>query len=392
MGLMAKFFGRDVPPAPVAPVGSAQELSPDFRDASTLDNFTKGIVAYGQGLGYAPAVNSVLDGDKFAGGFGPTNVYSFIDYWTLRERSGQLFRENHYAKGVLRRLVTNEINTGLIPEATPDEDVLGLAEGALDTWSELIESRFDIWASNPHLCDWELQRNFGELQETARLEALIEGDVLVLIRVSKVTKLPMVQLIRGNRVRSPFNETLRKGHRMDNGVELDEKRRQVAYWVLQDDGSSKRIPAYGDRSGRRLAWLHYGGERRVEDVRGEPLLAVVLQSLKEIDRYRDSTQRKAVINSLLAMFIKKTQNVAGSLPMSGGAVRKDSVATNQDNPSGGTRSINAQSFMPGMIAEELSFGEEPVMKGGEGTDINFPAFEDAIIQSVAWSLEVPPRS
>ena len=103
MKLFARLFGKPTPP-PRA--GGVEELSPNFNDS-----FARGLVAYGQGLGYAPAVSSILDGDKFAGGFGTTNVYTHIDYWTLRERSGQLFRENLYAKGLVRRLITNEINT-----------------------------------------------------------------------------------------------------------------------------------------------------------------------------------------------------------------------------------------------------------------------------------------
>lgn len=387
MKLLARLFGKT--PTPPPPVGGVEEMSPDFNKSH--DAFARGLVAYGNGLGYAPAVSSILDGDKFAGGFGVTNVYTHIDYWTLRERSGQLFRENLYAKGLVRRLITNEINTGLIPEATPDEDVLGMPGGSLDDWSELIESRFDLWANNATLCDWELNRTFGEVQEAARMEALIEGDVLCIIRISKVTQLPMVQLVRGNRVRTPYNVRARNGNTIDNGVELDKHRRQVAFWVLQDDGTYKRVPAFGEKSGRRIAWLHYGTERRVEDVRGEPLLAVILQSLKEIDRYRDSAQRKAVINSLLAMFIKKGEDRMGSLPMTGAAVRKNSVSVGSTSAPVTTRTIQMNGYQPGIIAEELSYGEEPVMKGGEGTDINFPIFEGAVIAAVAWCNEVPPE-
>lgn len=396
MGILKKYLGFDSffpsPAEPLSlPVKTTKMLAPDYNVASANDQFTGGLMAYGNGLGYAPAVSSVLDGDKFAGGFGVTNVYNYIDYWTLRERSGQLFRENLYAKGLIRRLITNEINTGLIPETCPDEDVLGLAEGTLDKWADTIESRFTLWSSDPKLCDFEMQRTFGELQEVARLEALIEGDVLVVMRPSRVTKLPQVQLVRGNRVRTPYNEKIRGGHKIDNGVELDARGRQVAYWVLQDDGKYKRVAARGEKSGRRLAWLHYGTERRIEDIRGEPLLAVILQSLKEIDRYRDSTQRKAVINSLLAMFIKKTQNVPGSTIMAGAAIRNSEVQVGGlDNPST-TRTLSMAGYTPGIVADELSFGEEPVMKGGEGTDINFPVFEEAIIQSVAWANEIPPE-
>jgi len=394
MGLLKKYLGFDSfrakVPAGLSPA-TTNTATPDFRQTSANDNFSRGLMAYSGQMGYAPAVNSILDGDKFPGGFGVTNLYSVIDYWTLRERSGQLFRENLYAKGLIRRLITNEINTGLIPEATPDEDVLGVAEGSLDSWAELQESRFGIWANNPHLCDNQLERTFGEIQEVARMEALIEGDVLCIMRMSRVTKLPMVQLVRGNRVRSPFSETIRKGHIIEQGVEMDKRRRQVAYWIMQDDGTFKRVPAFGEKSGRRIAWLHYGTERRVEDVRGEPLLAVILQSLKEIDRYRDSTQRKAVINSLLAMFIKKTQEVPGSTLMSGAAVRKTDVAVGDNDTPSSTRNLQLYGYQPGIVAEELSFGEEPVMKGGEGTDINFPVFEEAIIQAVAWCNEVPPE-
>ena len=61
---------------------------------------------------------SIFDGGKFLGGFGETQIQQ-LDYWTLRARSAQLFNENLYAKGLVRRLITNEINTGLTPEASP---------------------------------------------------------------------------------------------------------------------------------------------------------------------------------------------------------------------------------------------------------------------------------
>ncbi len=91
------------------------ELSPNFS------------AFHGSG---AAQVLSNFDGDKFPGGFGPTQLFT-ADYWTLRERSSQLFTENLYARGLIRRLITNEINTGLTPEATPDEQIIGVAEDSL---------------------------------------------------------------------------------------------------------------------------------------------------------------------------------------------------------------------------------------------------------------------
>ena len=102
----------------------------------------------------APWQTSFLDGDKFAGGFGTTQVY-LTDYWTLRQRPRQLFEDNVYARGIIRRLVTNEINTGLSLDAFPDENILGLEEDSLTEWTDDVESRFAIWAKNPELCDYQ---------------------------------------------------------------------------------------------------------------------------------------------------------------------------------------------------------------------------------------------
>jgi capsid protein len=114
-----------------------------------------------------------------------------------------------------------------------------------------------------------------------------------------------------------------------------------------------------------------------------------LQSLKEIDRYRDSAQRKAVINSILALFIKKDADKMGTLPVTGGARRKDSVTVVDGD--GETRTRRFIDQVPGMVLEELQTGEEPVGFHNQGTDDRFGVFEEAIIQAVAWANEIPPE-
>jgi capsid protein len=338
----------------------------------------------------SPWENSLFDGGKFAGGFGTTQIQD-VDYWTLRARSSQLFNENLYARGIVRRLVTNEINTGLMPEACPDEAVIGVPEESLNDWTESTETRFGLWGKNSDVCDFKKKLTWGALQRAARMEALVSGDVLVVVRQSSQTKLPMVQLISGSKVRTPLGGSgnIRKGHKIIHGVEVDSLGRVAAHWIKQDDGNSKRIPAFGETTGRKISWLIYGTDKRLDELRGQPLLAIVMQSLKEIDRYRDSTQRKAVNNSMLAMFIRKGEDKMGTLPITGGAVRRGQVTTvGQD---GTPRTFNQASQIPGAVIQELQTGEEPVLLGGQGTDVNFGTFEESIIQAVAWALEIPPE-
>ena len=127
------------------------------------------------------------------------------------------------------------------------------------------------------------------------------------------------------------------------------------------------------------------------DVRGEPLLSIVLQSLKEIDRYRDSAQRKAVIASIVAGFMKKTEDKMSSLPMSGGATSNVSTAVTDATADPKTRNYTITNQIPGLFMEELQQGEEPVFTGGQGTDVNFGAFEITIVQAMSWCFETPPE-
>lgn len=373
----------------VAAMGFAQTASePPGPAPITVDNLAP-YASAGQ-TATSPWETSIYDGGKFFGGFGNTQLQQ-VDYWTLRARSSQLFNENLYARGLIRRLITNEINTGLTPEACPDESILGVKEDSLADWTENVENRFGLWGKNPKVCDWKQKSTFGAIQREARAEALISGDVLVVVRQSQRTGLPLVQLVSGNKVQTPLGDSvnLRKGHTVRHGVELDGVGRIVAHWVRQDKGGSKRLPAFGEKSGRRISWLVYGTDKRLDDVRGQPLLSLVLQSLKEIDRYRDSAQRKAVVNSIVAMFIKKTNDKMGTLPIQGGAVRHEQATVTAND--GGTRKFNIAAQLPGVAFEELQTGEEPVLLGGQGTDVNFGQFEEAIIQAVAWANEIPPE-
>jgi lambda family phage portal protein len=343
-----------------------------------------------QGSRQASARYNYFDGEKFAGGFGDTRVYQ-PDYWTLRQRSGQLFRDNLYGRGIIRRLVTNEINTGLTLNSTPAPELIpGLNDEAASTWSEDVEARWKMFSKDPRVCDFQNLHNEGRLQEFIRQEALVDGDILCVQRFNPKTGQSGTQLVRGENVRTPPGQETNgdNGNMIRYGVELDRDGRHVAYHIQQDNEVFERLPATGARTGRPIAWLVYGTDRRFGDVRGEPLISIIMQSLREIDRYRDAAQRKAVINSMLAMYIMKNADKMGTKPLTNAGIRRDSVDVSDPQ---GERSLNFNSFLPGITLDELQVGEEPKAFGPDGTDINFPNFEAAIIQAIAWACEMPPE-
>ena len=120
--------GVNVPPSSIEGVLTHV---PKSAPVISVDDLTNSILGYSGQNRQDHAQHSIFDGGKFSGGFGPTQVYE-LDYWTLRARSAQLFNENLYARRMIRRLITNSINTGLTPEAMPDEEILGMTEEALN--------------------------------------------------------------------------------------------------------------------------------------------------------------------------------------------------------------------------------------------------------------------
>jgi lambda family phage portal protein len=358
------------------------------------------VEAMGGGYGAPPMRLGFHDGDKYPGGFGVTELLA-ADYFTLRARSVQLFKSNLYARGIIRRLVTNIINTGLALEATPDEQILGVGEDELADWAEAVENRFHLWERSPVLCDYKGLQSFGSIQAAAKMAALISGDVLVMLIQDPVTGLPRVRLVDGDRVQSPFGlgleePSIAEGNTVKHGVELDADGRHVAFWIATVEPKTgqrktERLAAMG-ASGRRLAWLVYGSDRLLDEVRGEPILSLMLQSLREIDRYRDSVQRKAVINAMLAMFIKKDTETLGSRPIMGGAtVRGRESVGGMGAPGKPPRTFNTAEMIPGLVLDELAPGESPHGFPTAGIDEKFSDFEAAIVYTMAWALEIPPE-
>jgi capsid protein len=372
VGFWTSLFGVGAPKDPTVPVVSIDALNP-------VDPFAQNIY-------------QDFDGSKYPTGFGDTKWFE-LDYWQLRAKSSQLFTENLYARGLIRRLVTNIINTGLTPECIPEESILGLEEEALQPWAENVETLYQLYGNQPGLIDYLGKDTDGAIQEAIKMESLIAGDVLVVIRQDPSTKMPQVQLVGGDRIQTPLEHTVKKGHRIEHGVELDADGRQIAYWYRPETSGNEqnvksiRIPAFGAKTGRRIAWLVYGTDHRLDEVRGQPFLSLMLQSLKEVDRYRDAATRKATINSILAMFIEKSEDRQGSWASKGSAQR--TISTTVTDNAGTNRRFNIAEQAPGIVFDELAFGEKPTAHTG-GTDIDFGPFEKAVISTIAWSSQIPP--
>lgn len=338
-------------------------------------------------------LDSVWNGDKFLGSFGTTQDYKWIDYYTLRMRSVQLFKQNQYARGLIRRLLTNLIYKGLNLEANPISQMIGMTDEQAIEWSEDVELQWDLWSRDPYICDYNQKDNLGEIQRKIKQTALISGDCLVILRINRKTRLPCIETIDGSHVQTPVTYNPRQGNTVKYGVEFDRQKRQVAYHVYVEKTNGigyeyKRIPAFGEKSGRRIAWLVYGSDKLLDEIRGEPILANMLYMLKELDRYRDAATRAAVVNSLYPFLLVKTEKGVSDIPF--GAVRRDEDVQVTDSNGISTQTLNFGYDNPGTI-HQLPYGIGVEGLNFQKTDINLGKFEEIITNVFAWTLEIPPE-
>lgn len=234
---------------------------------------------------------------------------------TLRNRSRDLFMGAPLATGAIKTVRTNVVGSGLALNAQIDAEYLGLSEDAARAWETNVEREWRLWAESTD-CDIERRQTFYQLQSLVLMSALVSGDVFVTLPVVKWKHSPYdlrVALIEADRVCNP--EPVPHDANILGGVETGAYGEPVAYWVaknhpgafcrnIKDSQQSwKRVPAYGAASGRRNIMHIMSDVERPAQRRGVPMLAPVVEALKQLSRYSEAELMAAVVSGMFTVFI-----------------------------------------------------------------------------------------
>jgi capsid protein len=273
-------------------------------------------------------------GEKNLGEMGPLREY-YLEYTTLRARSWQLFLESEILQTIYGKYETYVIGKGIKLQSEPVKVILGLKVD-IQNFAEMAEAKFALYSKSKR-SDYSGMTPLNRIQLEAYKNSKIGGDVLVILRVDSNENVT-VQLIDGAHVVSPrygnegWPENLPNGHRIVEGIELNDKNQHVAYYVRKDENhwDTQRVPARNSRNGMLMAYMVYGYKYRIDNYRGMPLMAVMFETIAKMDRYKEAAVGSAEERQKIAFTIEHDIMGTGENPYTKQTVR----AFDQDYGSG----------------------------------------------------------
>ena len=334
---------------------------------------------------------------------------------TLRSRSRTLEMTAPLAAAAINTTATKTVGSGLYLKPCLDYEFLGMTKEEAEEWERNTEREFALWAESKH-CDATNVHTFYEMQELIFRGMLSNGDGIGLTKYDKPTQfMPYslrLHIIESDRLCTPmyaskntkstFNYTSTEGintdnnNRIVNGIEIDEDGKKVAYWICNrypdeymrlrhKEQKWVRIEAYGKRTGNPNV-LHLYTATRASAYRGVPLLAPVIESLKQLTRYSDAEIMAAVISGMFTVFVKS--NGASSTNPFGNVTNPFSGNGGAETESPRRSSVDELGIGNGMI-NILEEGEDITFANPTRPNANYDAFIVSVYKQIGAALEIP---
>lgn len=353
---------------------------------------------------YRTIGTSYYDGEKNLGEAGPIKHY-WPDYEGLRLRSWQAFLESEIAQTVFEKFNLWVIGSGLKLQAEPVKRVLQGEGIELDSeeFNESVESRFGVFAKSVQ-CDYSGMRNLHMIAHDVFKNSIIGGDVLVILRLVKGQV--KVQIIDGAHVCSPmygsdfYGQALNNGNVIRHGIELSPSGQHVAYYVRKEQENfmrgfeTERIPARSASSGLCTAFLVYGLRYRLDNHRGLPIIAAILETIKKMERYKEATVGSAEEVAKIAWQVVHEVFSTGENPLAKNLAKAfNADASDDDIPEDiqGKQLADTVAATTNKTAVNNPPGAEIKAIASSNKELYFKDFYTVMIDLVCAAINIPPE-
>lgn len=306
----------------------------------------------------------------------------------LRARSRDLERNNPLASGAIAGTVTSVVGPGIFPIPRLDAAILNLSPEEAAAREIEIAAEFDLLADSTSV-DITGEQDFYGLEDLVLRSTLTSGDCFSIPRMIERPGAPYdlnIQLIEADRCMNPDSKpdgtVMPGGYELVAGLEKDRYGRTMAFWFSdRHPGESlyqglrfERIEAWGNRSGMRKV-LHHYRRTRIDQPRGVPFLAPVIQLFKDLGRYTEAEIVAAVLSACFAITTKTEE---------GDGV--DLAGDDDDATPGGNDRVRFAN--PGMIAN-LMPDEQVASFMPNRPNTAFDPFVLAMLRQIGVALELP---
>ncbi|WP_251666478.1 phage portal protein [Paenibacillus camelliae] len=312
----------------------------------------------------------------------------------LRPRARDLYMGGALSAGALKTMRTNIVGTGLKLKPAFDAEFLKLTDEQANKLKQQIEREFALWSESKD-CDATGMHNFVELQQLAFLSWMMSGDVFALLPLIKRPHTVYdlrIKLVEADRCSTPKNsaQVLLDGNKIQSGVEVDKDGMVCAYHFSdRHPGASnyysganvmkwQRVELFGKKTGRRNV-LHLMEAERPEQRRGVPVLAPVIEALKQLERYTEAELMAAVISGMFTVFIESEADPSD-----------DILGVPLENPTGEPLPSSEEEIGLGNGAVQfLQPGEKANIANPGRPNAQFDPFVTSILRQVGAALELP---
>lgn len=305
------------------------------------------------------------------------------DLELLRARSRDLVRNDPLAQSAISTKAANVIGPGHVVRPEIDSQRLGMSPEDAASWEEDALDIWNDWASSLD-CDVTRAQTFAEMEDLVYRSRCLSGDVFAIRRFrDRPGRLlgSCLQIVEADRVSNPGR--VQDSDAIAGGVEFDADGSPVAYHIADRHDMDRalgrpvtwrRIPAY-DATGRRIVLHIHGPRQRPDMTRYAPMLAPVIESLKQRSRYSEAELMAAVVSACFAIGMRSDDGELGAqLPIStgGAAPAKNDIRITQ----------------PGQVFDLLPGEEVNAFQPGRPNP-QFSPFIDAIAQEVGAGIDLP---
>lgn len=323
-----------------------------------------------------------------------------IDFnnFTLRQRARMLYMASPIAASAINTNRTKIVGKGLRLKCNIDHDLLGITPEAAKEWSRRTEAEFSLWCKRGINCDALGANNFYELQALVCKSWLMSGDVFIALKHVEGTTLNPYSLrlhvIEADRICTPGSGGLMygptegvttDGHKIHDGVEVDENGKIIAFHVCKiypgqasiDLNDWVRVTAVGEKTGTPNI-LQVMDPERPDQYRGVSYLSPVIEMILQTRRYTESELMAALVQTYFTVFIK-TNTDGAAMPFVGDDNDDDDSEERYDkDPKLGP--ANVMHLLPG---EEADFAEPKIPTAG------FETFVKMVLKQIGAGLEMP---